>query len=355
MRYYSVVTDADIYRGFVTEKKKNSCLITFEDKDKDIIFGLFRTQFFKEYPQYVGDEGILGQFCVNVVEENGDMFTLSLSDGEYTKAGRCSLSQFRKKFASYDASLSEYKEKTALIKSRYAEGTIEYERSRIPRYKSFRYFDAETGIEIPCRFSIGKANVRKPLFIYLHGAGSLGTDNLKQFVEYKTVGISLKEDCFVLLPQCSGFTGENLKDIKTYVATLKRLIKTLARTYPLDEDRMYVTGISFGGACTWYSVYDNPGFYAAAMPLMGYIPDAYSDFFEKDRFKDEKIWAAHAADDKVVPIDGDELIYGKIKDVCDIKFSAYEKGGHKMMHRFYLSEDWQKWMFAQRRNSKSEK
>ncbi len=73
MRYYSVVTDADIYRGFVTEKKKNSCLITFEDKNKDIIFGLFRTQFFKEYPQYVGDEGILGQFCVNVVEESDSL------------------------------------------------------------------------------------------------------------------------------------------------------------------------------------------------------------------------------------------------------------------------------------------
>lgn len=343
-----------MYRGFVTEKKENSCLISFEDKDKDHIFGILRAQFFKEYPQYASDEGILGQFRVNVVDENGDMYTLALSDGKYRKTGKCSLARLGKMFASYDAFLSGHKEKTALVKNRYAEDTIEYARSRIPRYKSFRYFDAQTGIEIPCRFSIGKANVRKPLFIYLHGAGSLGTDNFKQFAEYKTVGISMKEDCFVLLPQCSGFTGENLKDLNNYTAALKRLIKTLAKTYPLDEDRIYVTGISFGGACTWYSVYNNPGFYAAAIPLMGYMPDAYSDFFEKDRFKDEKIWAAHAADDKAVPIDGDKLIYGKIKDICDIKFSEYEKGGHKIMHKFYGSEDWQKWMFAQRKRTKTE-
>lgn len=354
VRYYSVVSDADVCCGFVAEKKENCCLISFEDKDKDKIFGLLRAQFFKDNPQYVLDKGILSRFGVNVVDENGDAYTLALSDGTYVRTGKCSLSRFRKMFALHDSLLSRRKEKSALIKSRYAEDTVEYERSLIPRYASFRYFDAETGTEIPCRFSKGRREGTKPLFIYLHGAGASGTDNFKQLAEYKTVGINLKEDCFVLLPQYGGFTGENLKDIMTYTAALKRLVQTLARTYPLDKDRIYVTGISFGGACTWYSLYNNPGFYAAAIPLMGYMPDVYSDFFDKNRFKDEKIWAAHASDDNVVPIDGDELLYGKIKDVCAIKFSVYEKGGHKTTRKFYISEDWQKWMFAQKKQ-KSER
>lgn len=62
---------------------------------------------------------------------------------------------------------------------------------------------------------------------------------------------------------------------------------------------------------------------------MGYMPDAYSSVFRKENFSGAKIWAGHAKDDKLVPPDSDVNIYNKIRDVCTIKLSLYDKGGHK--------------------------
>lgn len=147
---------------------------------------------------------------------------------------------------------------------------------------------------------------------------------------------------------------DNVKNIKMFTVSVKNLIDKLAETYPIDKDRIYVTGISYGGACVWYSLYNNPGFYAAGIPLMGYMPDAYSDRFEPERFVFENIWAAHAEDDSVVPIDRDLNIYSKIKDMCNVKFSVYKSGGHRMMNRFYRREKWQEWLFARKKSKREE-
>ncbi|HIU81857.1 MAG TPA: hypothetical protein IAB11_05155 [Candidatus Ornithoclostridium faecavium] len=53
-----------------------------------------------------------------------------------------------------------------------------------------------------------------------------------------------------------------------------------------------------------------------------------------------------------MPADSDATAYKKLKDVCDIKFSLYPDGGHKMMKKFYREEKWQEWMFAQKRTDK---
>lgn len=86
---------------------------------------------------------------------------------------------------------------------------------------------------------------------------------------------------------------------------------------------------------------------------MGYMPDTYSSVFRKENFSGARIWAGHAKDDKFVPPDSDVNIYNKIRDVCTIKLSLYDKGGHKMMCSFYRREKWQEWLFSQSRDNKS--
>ena len=185
-----------------------------------------------------------------------------------------------------------------------------------------------------------------------HGAGALGEDNVKQFVEFKTAVGRINQDCFVLLPQqSSAFAQENTENLEIYAKSLKNMIELLAQSYPIDTSRIYLTGISLGGACVWYSLYNCPGFYAAGIPLMGYMPEAYSSVFRKENFAGAKIWAGHAKDDKLVPADSDINIYNKIKDVCSIKFSLYDEDGHRMMRAFYGKEPWQKWLFAQHKGN----
>lgn len=354
MKYVIAVKDKELFKNYLYEEHEYLSFASFGDKDKEDVYALLLKQFHKENPQYADGDKILKWFYASAVDENGIVYIINYTDGSYSEYGIMPLSRFRKAVLLQNAEIKKYTLKANEIKEYYSENTIVRKSNLIPSYKKFSYFDIDEGIELPFRFKECNGKGKRPLFVYLHGAGASGSDNLKQLAEFKTVGINLKEDCFVMLPQCGNFTGNNLSTINVYTRSVRSLIENLAKTYPVDSDRIYVTGISYGGACTWYSLYNNPGFYAAAVPLMGYFLDADADAFEPKTFKNEKIWAGHAIDDKVIPADGDKALYKILKDVCDIKLDIYAKGGHKMMKEFYRREDWQDWMFSQKRTDNKE-
>ena len=350
--YYLIVSNKDLFCDFIAKKANFCALIAFEEKDKLAVFDLLRRQFFAEHPQYPIGDDIISQFNVSVMEESGKLYYASLKSAVYVFQGNIKPSVYIEQLRKYDAAYTAAEQKRRAIKEIYCKNTLLRRCSLIPGYKKFSYFDAEYGIEIPFRFKTGKEKRKKPLLVFLHGAGALGEDNVKQFFEFKTAVGRIKQDCFVLLPQqSSAFAEENAANLEIYAKSLKNMIELLAQSYPIDTSRIYLTGISLGGACVWYSLYNCPGFYAAGIPLMGYMPEAYSSVFRKENFAGAKIWAGHAKDDKLVPADSDINIYNKIKDVCSIKFSLYDEGGHRMMRAFYGKEPWQKWLFAQHKGN----
>ncbi len=350
--YYIIVSNKDIFRSFIIKESEFYALISFEEKDKQLIFDLLRRQFFLEHPQYPVGDDITSQYNVSVLEESGKMYYADLKNATYVLQGNMKPSIYFGQLSKLDSARAAATQKQREIKEKYSKNTIVRKNSFIPGYEKFSYFDAEYGIEIPFRLKTGNSKREKPLFVFLHGAGALGEDNVKQFIEFKTAVGRIKQDCFILLPQQSSvFAEENSENINIYSKALRNLIELLAQSYPIDKNRIYLTGISLGGACVWYSLYNCQNFYAAGIPLMGYMPEAYSSVFRKENFAKEKIWAGHAKDDKLVPIDSDINIYNKIKDICAIKFSLYDKGGHKMMRAFYAKEKWQEWLFAQRKDN----
>lgn len=349
MKYVMAVTDKDVFRDHICEEHEYISFVTFEDKDKEKIFDLLLKQFAKENPEYSEDDGILKWFYASAVDENGILYIVDYGKRCFLEYGTVSGKVFRKAILLQNAKRKKSADIAKAIRQRFAENTIERRMSFIPGYGKFVYYDVANGIEMPFRFRECKGKGKKPVLIYLHGAGAVGNDNFKQLAEFMTVGSGVKEDSFVLLPQSDEFTLNNLSTIKVFTSAVRGVVEKLAETYPIDKDRIYVTGISFGGACTWYSVYDNPGFYAAAIPLMGYFPEVDSDNFDPSAFEGANIWAGHAKDDKVVPSDSDEKTCERLKDVCDIRLSLYEKGGHRMMREFYRREKWQEWLFCQRR------
>ena len=350
--YYIIVSNKDIFRSFIIKESEFYALISFEEKDKQIIFDLLRRQFFLEHPQYPVGDDIISQYNVSVLEESGKLYYADLKNATYVLQGNIKPSVYFGQLSKLDSARAAATQRQREIKEKYRKNTIVRKNSFIPKYKKFSYFDAECGIEIPFRLKTGNSKREKPLLLFLHGAGALGEDNVKQFIEFKTAVGRIKQDCFILLPQQSSvFAEENAENIDVYTKSLRNLIELLAHSYPIDKNRIYLTGISLGGACVWYSLYNCPKFYAAGIPLMGYMPEAYSSVFRKENFAKENIWAGHAKDDKLVPADSDINIYNKIKDICTIKFSLYDKGGHNMMRAFYAKEKWQEWLFAQRKDN----
>lgn len=350
MNFYNIINDSELFKDFICEKGTNCSLIKFSDGQKDKVLELIKKECFDIYCEGNTDCGLLKSFYSSFVDEKGILYQVNLSDGKSEERGKYGLNKFRKLFSRLDKSMSVYAKKADEIKTRYKQNTIVFRKSFIPKYEKLDYYDAEQKLTIRCRFSKAKSEDKRPLLLYLHGAGSFGEDNIKQLAEYLTVGIKVKNDCHILLPQFSGSLRNDVKDIINYVKSLKNLIESLGKIYNIDKDRIYITGISFGGECVWYSIYENPDYYAAAIPLMGNMPHAYSDYFELKNFADANIWAAHATDDKVVSIDDDLYLYEKIKEIGrNIRLSKYENGGHSIIRKFYKNENWQDWLFAQRK------
>jgi predicted peptidase len=103
-----------------------------------------------------------------------------------------------------------------------------------------------------------------PLVLFLHGSGERGDDIEKVKIHGPPKLVSQgKAYPFVLVsPQCPTGSRWNANE-------LSMLVDDLAKTYRIDRQRLYVTGLSMGGAGTWSLVSAYPGKFAAAMPLCG--------------------------------------------------------------------------------------
>ena len=93
----------------------------------------------------------------------------------------------------------------------------------------------------------------------------------------------------------------------------------------IDNQRIYVTGLSMGGFGTWNAIWERPDLFAAAMPSAG----ALSPWMDPGRFKDVPIWAFHGADDKTIPHGLTQLIFDSMKECGgNMKFTSMEGVGH---------------------------
>jgi dipeptidyl aminopeptidase/acylaminoacyl peptidase len=73
--------------------------------------------------------------------------------------------------------------------------------------------------------------------------------------------------CIVLRPtgRGPGSVYQNYGEVDVLEA-----IEAVAKRYPIDRDRISITGASMGGAATWYLASHYPDLFAAAAPFCGY-------------------------------------------------------------------------------------
>ena len=142
-----------------------------------------------------------------------------------------------------------------------------------------------------------KASAPRPLILFLHGGGECGTDNLLQLTG--TIGaISLAKrfpDMFVLAPQAPDYgitmqemfakmiaTGDPFRVCigaptnislgdrgwnRDYVGRVCDLIRKMIAEGRVDASRVYVIGMSMGGAGVITTVSAAPDLFAAAVPI----------------------------------------------------------------------------------------
>jgi predicted peptidase len=145
---------------------------------------------------------------------------------------------------------------------------------------------------------------------------------------------------------------------------LAALAKTLDE-FPVDQDRIYLTGLSMGGHGTWYLAYRNPERFAAVAPICGWTWGRPEGEFPAPvvpvedgaplpalarRLAGTPLWLFHGALDSVVPARGSREPAEALKAVsANVHYTEYLGLDHNSWDAAYGSEEFVRWLLAQRR------
>ncbi|WP_018675282.1 prolyl oligopeptidase family serine peptidase [Riemerella columbina] len=184
-----------------------------------------------------------------------------------------------------------------------------------------------------------------PLILFLHGAGERGNDLERVKVHSPfTYSHLMEEPVAILAPQCPD--GEYWETNAVY-----ELLKTIIEKYPVDKNRIYLTGLSMGGWGTWKLFDEHPDLFAAVATVCA--PMHRPAYFNAcNKLKNTPIQIYHGALDDVVPLDDSTRMYKKLKDCkANVEYTIFENDNHNAWDSTYSNPEFYKWMLSQRKNN----
>ncbi len=126
---------------------------------------------------------------------------------------------------------------------------------------------------------------------------------------------------------------------------LNALLDDVITHYKIDQERVYLTGLSMGGSGTWNLGCTHPERFAAIAPICG----SGSPSFAKD-LKSVAVWAFHGAKDRVVPVARTEAMIKALKEAgCDPKLTIYPEAGHDAWTETYNNPELYTWFLEHTR------
>lgn len=176
-----------------------------------------------------------------------------------------------------------------------------------------------------------------PLVVFLHGSGERGTNiaavrghSLARMAENK------KFPFIMLTPQCRAGTWWQADEVMKLLEHVQSMLK-------VDENRIYVTGLSMGGFATWNLITKYPDKFAAAIPICG-----GADASKAEKIAHMPIWAFHGDQDKAVPVERVQAMVNRLKELNPdtFKFTLYENCGHNSWTRTYQKEEVFDWLLS---------
>lgn len=205
-----------------------------------------------------------------------------------------------------------------------------------------------------------------PLVVYLHGSGGLGSDNVLQMSTGNIFGTRVwampanqeRFPCYVLAPQTDrGWAkygtpapGDSVAPVVDGLGDGNRaaldVIAHVARTYPIDRRRIYLTGQSMGGLGAWNMLAHRPTLFAAAVPCCG------SASRESVRgVAQTPLWSFHGTADPVVPVAASRTRIAALREAGGHpRHTEYDSVAHNVWEWAYTEPALLPWMFGQRRH-----
>jgi len=185
------------------------------------------------------------------------------------------------------------------------------------------------------------ASQRKPLLLFLHGLGECGQDlALVRSHGPPKLFPTLDLDRFIVLsPQCPVAPWNE--------AHLEEFITAAIRMYPVDEQRVYLTGVSMGGVGAWNLATRCPAIFAAVAPVCGTGDPGRANALVNPRVR--PIWLFHSAADDVMPVAGSDALFHSLGQArADVTYTRYRSLDHaQTWERAYGSPMLYHWFLRQ--------
>jgi len=186
-------------------------------------------------------------------------------------------------------------------------------------------------------------NGKYPLIMALHGFGDGGTDLWKVKKE-GLPNILDGEDTFpfiVVSPQCPSTTEWYYNDgVQQKVNTL---IDSVITRYPVDTNRIYLTGLSMGGIGTLDLAIRYPKRFAALLPIAFRSEDGW----DLCKIKDIPMWAFHGERDDIIPFSKAQAVINILVACGGIPtFTSYPDLYHDAWTRTYNNPAIYTWLLT---------
>lgn len=179
-----------------------------------------------------------------------------------------------------------------------------------------------------------------PVLLFLHGSGEMGMDLEKVKIQGVPRLIAAGQDFpyIVVAPQTP---------VRPWnPQLLAGLLDEIERRYRVDSRRIYLTGLSMGGAGAWALAAYQPQRFAAVVPICG-----YGEGSSLLPVKELPVWTFHGAKDDVVPPSATENIVKALRDAGAhrIRVTIFPDANHNSWDPAYATPELWAWLAQQHR------
>ena len=199
---------------------------------------------------------------------------------------------------------------------------------------------------LPEGYDPADTETKWPVIFFFHGIGEIGSD-LNKIVPYgplRYINKGGKLDAIVIAPQCP--EGSHWADDNREENKLVKFVPQMTEQYNIDTSRMYLTGLSMGGRCTWKLALAMPDTFAAIAVICG-----RTNTYEFENFKNMPIWMFHGLQDGTVDFKNINSILTRLheKEHMYYKLTVLPHGSHEIWHSIYDSPEIYEWLLSQTR------
>ena len=210
------------------------------------------------------------------------------------------------------------------------------------KWESAHHFNFNYVVNLPKDYDETK---KYPLVFFLHGAGERGDD--LEFVcrhgYMKRVRETGEEFPFLFVaPQCP-----DGKYWACYTESLFAFLDYICETFPVDRERIYLTGLSMGGTGTWMLAMAEPERFAAIAPICG-----SGIYWYGGQLVNTPVMVYHGDCDEIVPIaDSIEMLKSINKRGGHAEIRICYGLGHNAWDVAYQGDELMNWMLSHKKSN----